>query len=125
LVAHKRSFELAELTRSRLIQLARKLRLFHSPQHTPQLYASLPPNPADLWLVWIDMETRKRLGLGIYLVDSLFPVFLDIPASVPKGEMLDAAFPCDERFWAACNPDEWKSFVGHGILPPTAYFVNG
>jgi hypothetical protein len=118
-------FELAELSRGRLVQLCRKMQLLHSPVHAQQLYSSLPSNPSELWQVWIDMESRKRLGLAIFMVDSLFPSFLDTPSYLPQGEMLSKALPCDERFWTASSPEEWTRLVGHTVLPPSTFFVSG
>jgi len=124
-IGHQRSFELADLSRGRLIELCRKLHLLQSPVNAQQLYSSLPSNPTELWHVWIDMEMRKRLGLGIFLVDSMFPSFLDMPSQLSQGEMLSTALPCDDRFWTASSPEEWKSLVGHAVLPPPTFFVTG
>lgn len=122
---HQQSFELVEIQRTMLIQLCRKMKLLDSPVHAQQLYSHLPSNLYERWRFWISIESRKRLGIAIYLFDSTFPANMDMPGQLSQGEMLSTSLPCDDTFWNASTPEEWSGRLGGNPLPPSNFFVAG
>lgn len=122
---HQRSYELAEITRGMLVQLVRKTNLLNTPVDVKHLYANMPGTVHERWQWWITLESRKRLGIGVFIIDSLFPVFLDTPSYLSRSEMLNTALPCDENLWRAQTAEEWASLLNGELLPPPKYYTRG
>jgi hypothetical protein len=125
LSGHQRSFELAEISRGMLIQLCRKMKLLDSPVHAQHLYSNLPSNLHERWRFWISMERSKRLGIAIFLFDSMFPSFMDAPSQLSQGEMLSTGLPCDDHYWNAPTAEEWVGRLDGKSLPSSNFFVTG
>lgn len=73
--------------------------------------------------MWATLESRKRLGVAICLVDTIFPAVLDIPAYHSHGEMLKMALPCDEVYFAASTAKAWTNLLGSSSSPPCPFFT--
>jgi hypothetical protein len=80
-------------------------------------------NPDERWRTWAALESRKRLGGAISLVDTIFPALLDIPAYHSHGEMLKTALPCDEIYFAAPTAKAWSNLLGSSPSPPCPFFT--
>lgn len=76
----------------------------------------------ERWRIWTMSESKKRLGLSIFLLDSLFPALLDIPSYSSQGEMLATVLPCEDKFWHARSAQEWQGMLGVAPIPPSPYF---
>jgi hypothetical protein len=137
---HQRSFELAELSRGMLInvsaspcgveldltlQLCRRTRLLESTDDNGPVFPTSAESISSRWQTWVAAESRKRLGLAIFLFDALFPAFLDMPSYLSQGEMIHTVLPCDDRFWNAPNYQVWQAQLGVAPIPPAPYFVLG
>ena len=80
-------------------------------------------DPEQRWRKWVSFETRKRLGIAICLLDTIFPALLDSPAYLSHGDMLHLAMPCDSWYWEAATARTWTSMLGFANTPATPLFI--
>jgi hypothetical protein len=78
----------------------------------------------ERWRRWAAAESRKRLGVCICLVDSVFPSLLDTPSYISQGEMPNLVLPCDERYWSATTAQQWNHSLGLAPIPPSPFFAS-
>lgn len=139
-IGNKRTYELAEasrgtlinvcrshdhaygyfLTRRAAIQLCRRAELLNSTGSARELDAT--EDSPTRWKRWISFESRKRLGIAICLLDTIFPAFLDIPAYHSHRDMMHLAMPCDDQYWTAPTAHSWASMLGLSPVPPSPFF---
>ena len=74
------------------------------------------------WKQWVSFESKKRLGIAICLLDTMFPAFLDIPAYHSNRDIMHLASPCEDHFWAADTAYNWSNMLGLSSMPPTPLF---
>jgi hypothetical protein len=142
LIGNKRTYELAEASRGTLINVSLNISDKESSSHSCYVSPHQLCRRADLlgsvathdntrrgassderWKNWAALESRKRLGVAISLIDTIFPAVLDIPAYHSHGEMLKTALPCDEVFFTAPSAKSWTNLLGSSSSPPSPFFV--
>lgn len=75
------------------------------------------------WIRWIEAETRKRLGLSIYIYDCQFAALLQRQPYISKAETVNTALPCDSVYWEAPTAQAWKLSLGPADIPPSVYHL--
>ncbi|ORY61054.1 fungal-specific transcription factor domain-domain-containing protein [Leucosporidium creatinivorum] len=113
---NKRAFELAEIARGQLVNLCRRGRLFDRP--------AIGRADGLGWTAWAAVESRKRLGACIMLLDGFFPSLLHTPSYISQGELSNMVFPCDERYWQATSAQQWQAMLGMAPIPPSPFFAS-
>lgn len=76
------------------------------------------------WRAWIALEERKRLGVAVCLVDTLFPCLFDLPAYSSLGDMVHTVLPCDDCYWEATSARAWSGLLGFSPIPPSPLFAS-
>ncbi|KAL3475944.1 fungal-specific transcription factor domain-containing protein [Aspergillus californicus] len=123
---NKRLFELAENLRGTVVTYARhiqrsELAVAEQEEHEQR------HRTADIqgqWQLWIQRESRKRLGWCIYALDCMFPSLLYLPPSLSLAEFMSRGCPCDEEYWHARTAYSWKSLLGSASVPPSRTFIS-
>ncbi|KAJ9120072.1 hypothetical protein QFC22_002970 [Naganishia vaughanmartiniae] len=62
------------------------------------------------WYKWLEEEERRRLGWGIYIVDSQGASILNVPATFALDE-IHAALPSTKELWIAPTAAAWDAAV--------------
>ena len=76
----------------------------------------------EKWKLWASLESRKRLGISIFVIDTIFPAFLSVPAYHSHRDMFATALPCDESYFLAPSARSWAAHLGMSPIPPSPYF---
>ncbi|KAE9371442.1 hypothetical protein N431DRAFT_410158 [Stipitochalara longipes BDJ] len=120
---NKRAFELAEVVRGSLITHIRRVQFGERLIMTEK--APTPPSKKSLnidWREWIVEESRRRLAWVVYAIDCQFPSILNLPSTISIGEVCNLGCPCDDEFWSATSPKNWKNLLGPASVPPSRSF---
>lgn len=113
---NKRAFELAEIQRGQLVNLCRRGGLLDQPTFRQANGLNLT------WEQWAAVESRKRLGVAILLLDGFFPSLLNTPSYISQGELAEMLLPCDDKYWRAATARQWESLLGMAPIPPATFF---
>ena len=90
---------------------------------TPRSSASQASDLEAKWLRWVDAETRKRLGICIYLLDCQYSALFQRQPYISKAETTRLALPCESRYWSAPSARAWTMMLGPAPTPPSAYHL--
>ncbi|KAK8858671.1 hypothetical protein IAR55_002900 [Kwoniella newhampshirensis] len=105
----------AEIFRCSIVTTCRRLHLLRGlDSATDELYAKDPDPPVEArYKAYLEDESRRRLGWGVYLLDSQMAALLHIPAIFAVNE---AAIhpPTEEILWEASDAESWASLVKEG-----------
>ncbi|KAF3152588.1 hypothetical protein EYR41_001695 [Orbilia oligospora] len=138
---NKRLFEMADATRSYMINACRNLGLFttpggRSPRPRPKPTTEDPFLPStdlsDLekiqqhWLDWREEEFKKRLAWCIFECDCAISVLTNRRGNIALTDLC-LPLPCEEVLWEAPDSQAWAAlYPRHKSIPPRGmpfYFV--
>ncbi|KIY00202.1 uncharacterized protein Z520_03887 [Fonsecaea multimorphosa CBS 102226] len=95
----------AQSMRSLLITFARQVNCFQEPL-LPDGSPDLDQSSTEAWKLYIGRESRRRLAFALWLVDSHFMMFYDLPPLVPV-DLLRVRLPSSEPLWHASTVAAW------------------
>ncbi|KAI9634952.1 fungal-specific transcription factor domain-containing protein [Dioszegia hungarica] len=98
----------AEISRCSLVTSLRRLHLLRPGRSASDDLLSKGGQPSihDKWLAWVEDESRRRFGWGVYLLDAQMAALLGIPAIASVNEA-GVQLPCDDRLWDAPDAASW------------------
>ena len=124
---HLEAYRRAEMDRGVLVSACRRSGLLdcrsgvHQNQKTMPKYGQESLNSS--WIQWIEMETRRRLGLSIYILDCQFAALLRHQPYISKAETTNTALPCPSIYWDAAPVPGWKLLLRPADIPPSIYHL--
>nr|XP_031864290.1 uncharacterized protein CI109_000203 [Kwoniella shandongensis]KAA5531362.1 hypothetical protein CI109_000203 [Kwoniella shandongensis] len=105
----------AEIFRCSIVTTCRRLHLLRGLDSAmDELYARDPDPPIEArYKAYLEDESRRRLGWGVYLLDSQMAALLHIPAIFAVNE---AAIhpPTEEVLWEATDAESWANLIEEG-----------
>ncbi|EPS40082.1 hypothetical protein H072_6103 [Dactylellina haptotyla CBS 200.50] len=138
---NKRLFEMADATRSYMINACRNLGLFTTPggrsprprqksssddPFLPSTDVGDPEKVRQHWLHWREEEFKKRLAWCIFETDSAISALTNRRGNIALTDLL-LPLPCEEILWEAPDAQRWAALYPiHKSIPPRGmpfYFV--
>ncbi|WWC70866.1 uncharacterized protein I206_104818 [Kwoniella pini CBS 10737] len=105
----------AEIFRCSIVTTCRRLHLLRGiGSAMNDLYAKEEfPTDDQRYKAYMEDETKRRLGWGVYYLDSQMVALLHIPAVFAVNEA-GIHLPCDDALWEAPDAASWASLIANG-----------
>lgn len=112
-----------------VVDIARRARLFRpvtsrevAVESVSYLHQVYPESQHDTikktwnWAAWIEQERRNRCMYTVYLLDTAFVIYFNVPPIIRASDIC-LPLPCDDAAWDARDATECANALGMGAEP--------